>query len=143
MQWRRARGSHRGWSSSARPLSSIRVVLGLALVVGTAAGCGGSGSSASTEPTPPDRLAVSAEGGDIGSFSVDLDCAIADRATCAEVLRAVGTADDPEQCVPADSGDESLTVEGTIEGARVRALLRRRTDCEARAYDRVARAIGL
>ena len=145
MQSRRARGSRGWWSSSAGRLVSARCVVGLAVVVGiaAAAGCGGGGPPDATAPTPPDRLAVSAEGGGLGSFRVELECAIVERATCADIIEAVAAADDPERCAPLDGGDASLTVEGTIDGAEVRALLRRRTDCEARAYDRVAQAIGL
>lgn len=123
---------------------SIRVILGLAVAVSVAAGagCGGGSPSGSTVPTPPDRLAVSVGGGGLGSFRVDLECAIADRGVCADVIAAVAAADDPERCTPLDGGNGSLTVEGSIDGAEVRTLLRRRTDCEVRAYDRVARAIG-
>jgi hypothetical protein len=126
---------------------SIRVVVGLtvAAAIAAAAGCGGGGGGPpdSTAPTPPDRLAVTVEEPGLGSFRVDLECAIADRRVCADVIGAIASADDPERCVPRDGGPGSLSVRGTIEGAEVRAVLRRRTDCEVRAYDRVTRAIGL
>jgi len=145
MQSRRAEGSRGWWSSSAGPLLSVRVVVAIAVVAGIAAGagCGGGGASGSTAPAPPDRLTVSVEGDGLGSLRVDLECAIADRGACADVIAAVASADDPERCTPVDGGAGSLIVDGTIGGAEVRELLRRRTDCEVRAYDAVARAIGL
>lgn len=86
---------------------------------------------------------MTAEGGGLARFRVALECAVADRAVCADVIAGAASVDDPERCVPVDGGDGSLTIEGTIDGTEIRAVLRRRTDCEMRAHDRVARAIGL
>ena len=123
--------------------SRVVVVLAVAVGIAAASGCGGGGPQASTGPRPPDRLEVTVEGVGAGSFRVDLDCAIADRVVCDKVIAAAASADDPERCVPRDGGPGSVTVEGTIDGAEVRAVLRRRTDCEVRAYDLVTRASGL
>jgi hypothetical protein len=107
------------------------------------AGCGGGGDTAQTAPEapPPDRLAVALQGGGYGSFRVDLECAVADASTCRAVLAALARADDDETCTPADDDRRSIRVTGTIGGERVSAVLRRRTDCETRAYDRVFRAV--
>ena len=134
-------GSHRGWSSSAPAL--LRTAVATVVAVGALAGCGGGGGAERTGPVPPDRLVVTAEGGGIGHFRIDLDCAIADRDACAGVLAAIASADDPERCEARDGGDRSLAIEGMIGGEEVRALLRRRTDCEVDAYDAAARAVGL
>ena len=118
--------------------------MALVLSVGAlAAGCGGGDGERSTAPTPPDRLAVSLREAGTGGFRVDLECAVVDRGACAEVLRAIGGLDDDETCAPADGGDARVEVAGTIDGVPVRAVIRRRTDCEVRAYDGVVSAVGL
>jgi hypothetical protein len=109
-----------------------------------AAGCAGSGEGEGrTGPTPPDRLTVVAEGGGIPRLRFELDCAIADRAVCVPVLDALRRANDDADCAPADGGDRTLTVRGTIDGRRIGGVLSRRTDCEIAAYDAAARALGL
>ncbi len=115
----------------------------VAAVVLLAAACAGGGTAERTGATPPDRLSVTAEGGSAGPYSVVLDCAVADREACADVIAAVAAADDPRTCSPADGGDRRLQVEGTLEGEPIRVVVERRTDCEIAAYDAAARAAGL
>lgn len=111
-----------------------------ALVV---AGCGGGGQDgqATRSTPPPDRLAVTLQGGGYGSFRVVLDCAVADRSACRAVLEALRRADDDETCAPAEDDGRRIVVDGAIDGDRVAGILRRRTDCETRAYDEVAKAV--
>ena len=111
-----------------------------ALVVAGCAGGGQDGETARTTP-PPDRLAVTLRGGGVGSFRVDLDCAVVDRSACRAVLEALRRADDDETCAPTDDDGRRILVTGTIDGDRVAGVLRRRTDCETRAYDEVAKAV--
>lgn len=106
------------------------------------AGCGG-GSQSPTAPVPPDALVVVVDGSGRSAFRIALECAVADRATCAEVLEAIGEADADGECAPLPADPARVTVEGTIDGERVAAVLRRRTTCEARAHDRVVEAVGL
>jgi hypothetical protein len=126
-------------SSAARLLSAAAASALLAL----AWGCGGDGAAERTGPTPPDRLQVTLEGGAVGRFRIELDCAVADRDACAGVIAALAAADDPPTCSPADGGDRQLEVVGTIDGEPIRAVVGRRTDCEIAAYDAAARAAGL
>jgi len=85
---------------------------------------------------------VSFAAGDAGAFRVSLDCDVADREACAEVLDALADARDGERCAPIEDGGRRISISGTIGGRRVVADVRRRTDCEARLYDRVSAAIG-
>lgn len=78
-----------------------------------------------------------------GGFRVDLDCAVVDLDACRTVLRAIGGLDDAPACAPVDGGAGSVEVAGTIDGDPVEAIIRRRTDCEVRAYDEVVSAVGL
>jgi hypothetical protein len=109
-----------------------------------AAGCGsaGGGERTGTTPDPPDRLEVGFAAGDAGAFRIVLDCDVADREACAGVLDALAGADDAERCTPVEDGGRRISISGTIGGRRVVADVRRRTDCEARVYDRVSAAIG-
>jgi hypothetical protein len=141
----RSEGSQGGSSSSAARLLSAAAALAAvaAAVLLLAAACAGGGVAERTGPTPPDRLSVTAEGGSAGRFRVDLDCAVADREACAGVIAALAAADDPQTCSPADDDGRRLEVDGTIGGDPVRAVVKRRTDCEIAAYDAAARAAGL
>lgn len=122
--------------------TSSAAIAVLSVAVALAAGCGGSGSAPeSTAAVPPDRLtATLTDGG--AAFAIDLDCAVADRRACSEVLTALGDAQADERCVPSAGGTGSIAVDGTIDGDEVRALVTRRTDCEIRTYDRVLGALG-
>lgn len=106
-------------------------------------GCAGVASSTeATTPVPPSRLTVGLPAGDGGSFRVTLDCDIVDRAACAAVLDTIAEARDAARCAPiADSG-RSISISGRIDGTAVRAEIPRRTDCEARLYDRITQALG-
>ncbi len=136
----RSEGSQGGTSSSATRLLSVAA--GAAAALALLAGCGG-GSSERTGPTPPDRLEVIAEGGDVTRFRVELSCGVADREACAGLIAALASADDPGTCPPTPGDDRRLTVSGTIDGEEVRAVIGRRNACEVAAYDAAARAVGL
>jgi hypothetical protein len=105
-----------------------------------ACGAGGGGGERTDRP-PPDRLAVTLEPQGGASFRVALDCAVADRATCAEVLEALAEERDAETCSPLPPSGRRIRVQGTIGGREVSAAIERRTDCEARLYDRVTAAL--
>ena len=108
------------------------------------AGCGGERSS--TEPTTrvsPDRLVITLRDGGGRPLRFDLDCAVADRDACSQILSAIRDAEGAEVCRAAPTDASSLAVSGTIAGDRVRSLLSRRTDCEIRTYDRAIDALGL
>ena len=138
----RSEGSQGGTSSTAARLLSAAAAV--AALLALAWGCGGDGgASERTGPTPPDRLQVTLEGGTVGRFRVELDCAVADRDACAGLIAALAAADDPPTCSPADGGDRRLLVVGTIDGEPVRAVVGRRTDCEIAAYDAAVGAAGL
>jgi hypothetical protein len=113
--------------------------------VAVATGCGGGGSSTgSTGSVPPDRLAVTLQGGGAAAFRIDLDCAVADREACTSILTAISDAESQDHCTAApQGGDASLFVSGTIGGDRVRSLITRRTDCEVRTYQRIITGLGL
>jgi hypothetical protein len=122
-----------------RRFAAAALVSAAALLV---AGCGGGGRDGTgTAPEPPDRLTVTFAAADGGAFRVTLDCAVADRDACAEVLEAVGDARDAERCSPIDDRGRRITITGTIGGQRVLVRVERRTDCEARLYDRVSAAL--
>jgi hypothetical protein len=114
-------------------------------VAAAVAGCGGPGATtAATTTTAPDRLTVDLRADDAATLRVELGCAVADRAACAAILSALAAARREEHCAPVTGSDDaSLRVSGTIGGRSVRALLRRRTDCEIRSYDAVAAGLGL
>ena len=109
------------------------------------AGCAGTGGDArSTVPVPPDRIFVTLRGGGGPDFRVQLDCAVADRDACVAVLNALEDAQSDEGCVASPAGgDASVVVTGTIQGRPVRSIVRRRTTCEIRTYDRVVSGAGL
>jgi hypothetical protein len=115
------------------------VVLSVAALL-AAAGCNGSGEGDRTAPTPPDHLTITIAGPETGSLRVDLDCEVADQEACARVVRALRDANDDESCVPVPDRGERITVAGRIGGRRFEAEARRRTDCEARVYDRLVAA---
>lgn len=133
-------GVPRPWRSSV-----AAALLSAAVAVSAACGSGGATATGSTEPVAPDRLSVTLAAAGAAGFRLDLDCAVADRDACAGVLAAIAAAEDDERCAaaPDDDDDATILVSGTIGGDRVRALLGRRTDCEIRAYDAVATALGL
>jgi hypothetical protein len=107
------------------------------------AGCGAGGGGADrTEQQPPDRLTVTFSFESGPSFRVSLDCGIADRTACAEILQALAEERDPERCVPIEASGSRIVVRGTIGGEDVGAAIDRRTDCEARLYDRVRAALS-
>ncbi len=115
--------------------------VGVGALLGAGCGGGGGGEGTAPETPPPDRLTVTLQGGGYGSFRIDLECAVADASTCRAVLAALARADDDETCAPADDDGRSIRVTGTIDAERVSAVLRRRTDCETRAYDLVFGAV--
>src|SRR5262245_3888882 len=107
------------------------------------AGCGGGGGGADrTEGTPPDRLTVTFSSETGPSFRVSLDCGIADMTACAEILEALAEERDAERCVPVRASGARIVILGTIGGEDVGAAIDRRTDCEARLYDRVREALA-
>lgn len=120
--------------------SACVALLGAAALL--AGGCGtAERASTGTAPEPPDRLEVRFVAGDAGAFRVTLDCEVADREACSTVLRALAEARDAERCTPIDAGGRRISISGTIGGRRVLAEVERRTDCEARLYDRVSAAL--
>lgn len=76
------------------------------------------------------------------AFRVPLDCDVADRAACAEIIAALRERAGRDSCGPGGGGPGRLLVEGTIEGARVRGEADRATDCGERLYERVLDALG-
>ena len=121
-----------------------RIVLALLVAVSLLAGCGGAGDGAGrTDPPPPDRLDVTLTAAEGDAFRVALDCGVADRAACSEILEAIAEEEDGETCEPIADTGERIVVRGLIEGQEVGAALDRRTDCEARLFDRVNAALGL
>ncbi len=117
----------------------------MSAAVAVSAGCGGGGpSTTSTAATPPDRLAVTLSGGGGPPFRFELECAVADRGACTEVLGAVAVADADDTCEAApDGGDAVIRVTGTISGTPVSAEIDRRTDCQIRAYEAIIAGLGL
>lgn len=111
-------------------------------VLAVATACGGGGGGASTAATPADVLDVTVAGAGDSAFRVALRCGVADREACAGVLDALASAD-AERCDPLPDDRSAITVRGVIDGEPVAATLRRRTTCEARAYDRAVAALGL
>jgi hypothetical protein len=108
-----------------------------------AAGCGGGGGGADrSDPPPPDRLTVRFTSGAGEAFRVSLDCGVADRAACSEILEAIAEERDAETCEPIAPTGERIVVRGLIGGQEVGAAIARRTDCEARLFDRVSAALG-
>ena len=90
---------------------------------------------------PPDRLQVSLAAGDAGALVLRLDCEIADRDACAGIVAALRAGADSEPCRPTPDTGSRIRVTGRIGGQRVDRVLTRQTDCEARLYDRVRRAL--
>lgn len=129
-------GSPGGASSSLRRLLSVAAAL---LLV---AGCGGAGRGR-PGPRAPDHLTVIAQGGGLDRFRIELDCAVADHEACSALIRAIVGGEAPAACAPVRGGDRLLRIDGSVGGAQVGAVLRRRTDCEIAAYDAAARAVGL
>lgn len=105
---------------------------------------GGFGACQGPEPPssfPPDRLQISLAAGDAGALVLRLDCEIADRDACAGIVAALRAGAGPEPCRPIQDAGSRIRVTGRIRGERVDRVLMRRTDCEARLYDRVQRAL--
>ena len=71
-----------------------------------------------------------------------LDCDVADRSTCAEILDAVADERDAQTCAPIADAGQRILVRGSIGGADVAVTVERRTDCEARLYERVRAALS-
>jgi hypothetical protein len=126
-------------AASPRSLAALAAAAALALA-GCAAGAGGGGDR--TDPPPPDRLTVTLDPEEGSSFTVALDCAVADRKTCAAILQALAEGRDAERCAPVPPSGRRIRVRGTIGGEEVSAAIERRTDCEARLYDRVSAALA-
>jgi hypothetical protein len=125
-------------AASSPALAALGAAAALAL-----AGCAaGGGAGDRTDPPPPDRLEVTLDPQEGSSFTVALDCGVADRATCAEILEALAEERDAERCAPVPPSGRRIRVRGTIGGEEVSAAIERRTDCEARLYDRVSAALG-
>lgn len=117
---------------------------GMAVVAAAvaAAGCGaGDGGGERSDPPPPDRLSVTFATA-AGDFRVSLDCGVADRSACAQILEALAEERDAETCEPIAATGERIVVRGLIGGQEVGAAIERRTDCEARLFDRVSAALG-
>jgi hypothetical protein len=123
--------------SRARVAFAAAAALALA---GCGAGDGGGGDR--TDPPPPDRLAVTLDPAEGSSFRIALDCDVADRSTCAEILEAIAEERDAERCAPVTPSGRRIRVRGTIGGQEVSVAIERRTDCEARLYDRVSAALA-
>jgi hypothetical protein len=109
-----------------------------AALLGACAGCGGSEPPSSV---PPNRLEVSLAAGEAGPLLLRLDCEIADNAACRGIIDALRQHVDTEGCKPIQDSGSLIEVTGRIGGQAVDRVLRRRTDCEARIYDRVRRAL--
>jgi len=109
------------------------------------AGCGGAGDggSSGTGPTPPDRLSVAIQGGGLGTFTIPLDCAIADRDACAGITNALGDAEDDPTCRAIPDDGARITITGTLDGKKIESIVRRRTNCETRVYDEVVKSLAL
>ena len=108
------------------------------MLLGAFAGCEG------PEPRstiPPNRLQVSLAAGEAGSLLLRLDCEIADRDACAAIIAALREGQDSDRCEPVGDSGSRIVVTGRVAGERVNRVLRRRTDCEARLYDRVRQAL--
>src|SRR5262245_4829269 len=113
-----------------------------AALVLSLAGCAGGGGADRTERAPPDRLTVTLASEAGPSFRVALDCAGADRPACAEILGALSEERDGERCAARPATGARIVVRGTIGGEAVGAVVERRTDCEARRYERVRAALS-
>jgi hypothetical protein len=109
-----------------------------AALLGACAGCGDSEPRSSV---PPNRLEVSLSAGEVGPLLLRLDCEIADNAACTEIVAALRERVDSEGCEPIEDSGSRIVVTGRIGGRPVDRVLPRRTDCEARIYDRVRRAL--
>jgi hypothetical protein len=121
------------WPARVAAAAAAAVLLG---------GCGGGGGGAGrTDRPPPDRLTVTLTSDEGPSFRVALDCGVADRPACAEILQALADERDAQTCAPIAAMGGRILVRGTIGGEGVGAVIERRTDCEARLYDRVRAAL--
>ena len=109
-----------------------------AALLGASAGCGGSEPRSSM---PPNRLLVSLAAGEVGPLLMRLDCEIADNAACTGIIDALREGVSSERCQPIQDSGSRIEVTGMIGGQAVDRVLLRRTDCEARIYDRVRRAL--
>lgn len=110
------------------------------------AGCSATGPDRgdSTTPVPRDTLAVTLRGDGVPAFRVSLDCAVADRQACAQVLDALDRGQRLDGCRPVPAaGSSTVEVTGTIGGQDVRQLVTRRTTCERETYDGVVAGAGL
>jgi hypothetical protein len=125
--------------SAARWLARCAGAAAAAVVL--AACGGGAGGGERTDHEPPDRLTVTLSSVTGPSFRVSLDCGVADLDACAEVIAALQEERDAERCVPIEDDGARIVVRGTIGGEDVGAAIDRRTDCEARRYDRVRAAL--
>ena len=112
--------------------------LAAAALVGGLAGCEGPEAPSTI---PPNRLQVSLDAGETGAIVLRLDCEIADRDACAGIIAALREGADSERCAPIRDSGSRIVVTGRIGGQAVDRVLRRRTDCEARLYDRVRRSL--
>ncbi len=118
-------------------------VLSIAALAVAGCGGGGGGGGSGTSPIPPDRLSVQIQGGGVGSFTIPLDCAIADRDACAGITKALGDAEDDPTCRATPDDGARITITGTLDGKKIESIVRRRTNCETRVYDGVVHALGL
>jgi hypothetical protein len=125
------------WPARAAAAAAAAVLLG-----GCGGGGGGGGGGARTDRPPPDRLTVTLASDAGPSFRLALDCGVADRPACAEILRALAEERDAPTCAPIAPTRVGIQVRGTIGGERVAVAIERRTDCEARLYDRVRAALA-
>ncbi len=90
---------------------------------------------------PPSRLEISLAAGEAGPLLMRLDCEIADNTACTGIVDALREDVTSEGCAPIPDSGSRIEVTGRIVGQEVHRVLRRRTDCEARIYDRVRRAL--
>jgi len=109
-----------------------------AALLGACAGCEPSEPPSSV---PPNRLEVSLAAGEAGPLLLRLDCEIADNTACTEIIAALREGVDSEGCQAIRDSGSRIEVTGRIGGQAVDRVLRRGTDCEARLYDRVRRAL--
>jgi hypothetical protein len=107
-------------------------------LLGASAGCG---SSEPRSSVPPNRLEVSLAAGEAGPLLTRLDCEIADNTACTGIIDALREGVSSEGCEPIRDSGSRIEVTGRIGGQAVERVLLRRTDCEARVYDRVRRAL--
>lgn len=128
-------------------LLALVLVLVLALAASLlAGGCGDQTSGSGTAATAPadDTLTVRLLREQTLIETLTLDCAGADRATCAEVARLLPRLrpDPNEACTQIYGGPERIVLSGQLAGERVRLEVGRTDGCAIARYDLLAAALG-